>query len=236
MEHPEPQTALPSLSASQLDPRTSQAPSFSAKLQTSSWTSQLPRPDHGAPSLGTAAQQGPQLPPLVSLFDNTTFDLEEVQVEATPNPMGWTGLTTELQQDNKTTNATVGGLIIRIFWIFFSDSWHISFFVSFLHLPLLYLLSSPFIHPFYPFFFSLLIVSSLFLLSSLLPSWRSLLVFRTVFSWRRKIFVLVCCLPPKLSSSCWSTRLSARSPTGIRTERFMLFKLCFHSQMSFLLN
>ncbi|XP_037536054.1 chromaffin granule amine transporter [Nematolebias whitei] len=106
MEHPEPQTALPSLSTSQLDARTSQAPSFSAKLQTSSWSSQLPRPDHRAPSLGTVAQQGPHLPPLVSLFDNTTFDLEEVQTEATPDLMGWTGLTTELLQDNETTNAT----------------------------------------------------------------------------------------------------------------------------------
>lgn len=104
MEHPEPQTALPSLGASRLDPR----------------TSQLPRPDHRAPSLGAAAQQGPQRPPLVSLFDNATFDLEEVQTEATPDLMGWTGLTTE--QDNDTTNATVGALTSRNFWIFFSDS------------------------------------------------------------------------------------------------------------------
>ncbi|XP_070820574.1 chromaffin granule amine transporter isoform X3 [Chaetodon trifascialis] len=38
-------------------------------------------------------------------------------------------------------------------------------------------------------------------------------VFRTVCFWRRKMFVLACCLPLKLSSSCSSTPSSVRSPT-----------------------
>lgn len=106
MEHPEPQTAPPSLlappslDASQLD-----------NLQTSSWTSQLSRPDHRALIPGPEAQQGPQLPPLVSLFDNATFDPEESQTKPTPDtgPTGWTGPATELLQANGTANASVGG-------------------------------------------------------------------------------------------------------------------------------
>uniref|UniRef100_A0A3Q3BG23 Solute carrier family 18 member A1 n=1 Tax=Kryptolebias marmoratus TaxID=37003 RepID=A0A3Q3BG23_KRYMA len=114
MEHPEPQTiqpsllALPSLSASQPDTGASQAPSSGSNLQTSSWTSQLPRPEHRALILGTEAPRGPQLPPLVSLFDNNTFDLEGVQPEATPgtDPTGWTGPTPEVLQVNETANTT----------------------------------------------------------------------------------------------------------------------------------
>ncbi|XP_013878271.1 chromaffin granule amine transporter [Austrofundulus limnaeus] len=99
MEHPEPQTAPPSLLA---------PPSLDASpldnLQTSSWTYQLSRPDHRALILGTEAQQSPQPPPLVSLFDNTTFDPEETTPDTSPT--GWTGPTTELLQVNGTANAS----------------------------------------------------------------------------------------------------------------------------------
>ncbi|XP_023251634.1 synaptic vesicular amine transporter-like [Seriola lalandi dorsalis] len=85
MEHPspEPQTAQPSL---------------------------LPLPSHGASRPGTSPSQSPSpgsdlqpsLPPLVSLFDNSTF-----RTEPTSDPET-TDQTTDLQV-NETTDAAVGG-------------------------------------------------------------------------------------------------------------------------------
>ncbi|XP_068166581.1 chromaffin granule amine transporter-like [Antennarius striatus] len=97
MNHPspEPQTAGPSLlPLLSLDaPRSpivsTQSPSESSNLQTSSRTLPLPPPRPSAPVLVTQSKQNPHSPtstfPLVSLFDNTTFSLEEVQTESNPN-------------------------------------------------------------------------------------------------------------------------------------------------------
>lgn len=106
MEHPESQTAPPSL----LAPPSLDAPQLD-NLHTSSWTSQLSRHDHRALILDTEAQQSPQPPPLVSLFDNATFDPVESRMKATPDtsPTGWTGPTADLLQVNGTANASVGG-------------------------------------------------------------------------------------------------------------------------------
>ncbi|XP_070760309.1 chromaffin granule amine transporter [Enoplosus armatus] len=120
MEHPspEPQTSqpsllpLPSLSAPGWGTVPSQSPS---NLQTSSRTSQpsqLPQPSRSAPVLGTQSEQSlrsppPTLPPLVSLFDNSTFSLQEIQTEPTPTtePTDQSSRAADLQI-NKTTNAT----------------------------------------------------------------------------------------------------------------------------------
>ncbi|KAL7391153.1 hypothetical protein ABVT39_005126 [Epinephelus coioides] len=114
-EHPspEPPTAqpsllpLPSLGAPHLGTVPSQPPAPRSNLQTSSWTSQLPLPSRSAPVLGTQSEQSPQSSPLVSLFDNTTFSLQELRTEPTPDtePTDQTNLTTELQI-NETTDAT----------------------------------------------------------------------------------------------------------------------------------
>ncbi|XP_060895115.1 chromaffin granule amine transporter [Labrus mixtus] len=123
MDHPspEPQTVqpsllpLPSLSAPQRRTAPPQVPSSRSNLQTSAWTSQasqLPRPSHSALVLDTPAEQNPRsspptFPPLVSLFDNTTFSLHEIHTEPIldTEPTDQTSLTTELQI-NETTNAT----------------------------------------------------------------------------------------------------------------------------------
>ncbi|XP_070690220.1 chromaffin granule amine transporter [Pempheris klunzingeri] len=122
MEHPspEPQTAqpsllpLPSLGAPHSGTVPSQPPSASSNLQTSSRTSQpsqLPRPSDGAPTLGTQSEQSPRSSPpsshLVSLFDNTTFRLQEIRTEPTPDtkPTDQTSPTSDLQI-NDTTDAT----------------------------------------------------------------------------------------------------------------------------------
>eukprot|EP00064_Thunnus_orientalis_P024257 superscaffoldBa00010151_g24539 len=87
MEHPspEPQTAQPSL---------------------------LPQPSLSAPILGTRSKQSPgsspsTFSPLLSLFDNSTFRLQESRTAPTPDTESTdqTGLTTELQI-NQTTDAT----------------------------------------------------------------------------------------------------------------------------------
>ncbi|XP_078027278.1 chromaffin granule amine transporter [Epinephelus lanceolatus] len=114
-EHPspEPPTAqpsllpLPGLGAPHLGTVPSQPPAPRSNLQTSSWTSQLPLPSHSAPVLGTQSEQSPRSSPLVSLFDNTTFSLQELLTEPTPDtkPTDQTNLTTELQI-NETTDAT----------------------------------------------------------------------------------------------------------------------------------
>ncbi|XP_049907475.1 chromaffin granule amine transporter [Epinephelus moara] len=115
MEHPspEPPTAqpsllpLPSLGAPHLGTVPSQPPDPRSNLQTSSWTSQLPLPSRSAPVLGTQSEQSPRSSPLVSLFDNTTFSLQELRTEPTPDtkPTDQTNLTTELQI-NETTDVT----------------------------------------------------------------------------------------------------------------------------------
>ncbi|XP_034548382.1 chromaffin granule amine transporter [Notolabrus celidotus] len=120
MEHPspEPQTVQPSLlplsslSESQLPP---QSPSSRSNPRTSSWTSQpsqLLKPSLSALLLGKPSEEisrssPPTLPPLVSLFDNTTFSLQEIQTEQTPDAelVNQTGPTSE-QQINETANAT----------------------------------------------------------------------------------------------------------------------------------
>ncbi|XP_049435712.1 chromaffin granule amine transporter [Epinephelus fuscoguttatus] len=114
-EHPspEPPTAqpsllpLPSLGAPHLGTVPSQPPAPRSNLQTSSWASQLPLPSRSAPVLGTQSEQSPRSSPLVSLFDNTTFSLQELRTELTPDtkPTDQTNLTTELQI-NETTDAT----------------------------------------------------------------------------------------------------------------------------------
>ncbi|XP_031164780.1 chromaffin granule amine transporter [Sander lucioperca] len=106
MEHPspEPQTAqpsllpLPTLDASRLGTVPSQSPSP---------RSQLPQPSHSAPYHGTQSDQSPQSSPLVSLFDNSTFSLQEILTEPTPDTKltDQSSPTTELQI-NETTNAT----------------------------------------------------------------------------------------------------------------------------------
>ncbi|XP_042338045.1 chromaffin granule amine transporter-like, partial [Plectropomus leopardus] len=76
MEHPspEPQTAQPSL---------------------------LPLPSLGAPVLGTQSEHSPQASPLVSLFDNTTFGLQEPTPDSKPTDQ----TTTDPLVDN-TTDST----------------------------------------------------------------------------------------------------------------------------------
>uniref|UniRef100_A0A3Q1B5W9 Major facilitator superfamily (MFS) profile domain-containing protein n=1 Tax=Amphiprion ocellaris TaxID=80972 RepID=A0A3Q1B5W9_AMPOC len=99
MEHPspEPQTAqpsllpLPGLGASRLGTAPSQLPSSDLP--------RLPQPSRGAPVLGTESEQPPStFPPLVSLFDNSTFSLQENRAEATPDtkPMDPTEPTSEV--------------------------------------------------------------------------------------------------------------------------------------------
>ncbi|GLD73363.1 chromaffin granule amine transporter [Lates japonicus] len=94
MEHPSPETQtaqpsllpLPSHGAAGWGTVPSQSPS--ADLQTSSQTSQpsqLPQPEPGAPVLGTQSSP-PARPPLVSLFDNSTFSLQEIRTEPSPEP------------------------------------------------------------------------------------------------------------------------------------------------------
>ncbi|KAM6930940.1 chromaffin granule amine transporter [Xenentodon cancila] len=111
IEHPspEPQTALPS-QLTLPDTQPSQPPS--SEVLTSRWSSQLPRPSYSSPVPGTDPQQSPQVPPpsfssLVSLFDNTTFSLQEIRTDPTPNAdsTGQTSPTTELNA-NKTANVT----------------------------------------------------------------------------------------------------------------------------------
>lgn len=130
MEHPspEPQTAQPSLlplpshGASGLGMVPSQSPS--TDLQTSSQTSQpsqLPQPDPGAPVLGTQSSP-PALPPLVSLFDNSTFSLQEIRTEPTPEPetTDQTDLTTDLQVNETTVSQS--SIIRNRFIIFIRDA------------------------------------------------------------------------------------------------------------------
>ncbi|KAM9360861.1 chromaffin granule amine transporter [Symphorus nematophorus] len=124
MEHPspEPQTAqpsqlpLPSLGAPRPGTVPSQPPSSRSNPQTSSRPSQaslLLQPGLGAPVLDTQSEQQsprsspPTFPPLVSLFDNTTFSLQEIRSEATPDsePTDRSSLTTELQI-NETADTT----------------------------------------------------------------------------------------------------------------------------------
>ncbi|KAM8760687.1 chromaffin granule amine transporter isoform 1-T3 [Acanthopagrus schlegelii] len=83
MEHPspEPQAAQPSL---------------------------LPLPSQSAPILDTQSEQSPSssppsFPPLVSLFDNTTFSLQEIRTE--PTPGGDLTSSTPDRQINETTDA-----------------------------------------------------------------------------------------------------------------------------------
>ncbi|XP_051250309.1 chromaffin granule amine transporter isoform X2 [Dicentrarchus labrax] len=105
MEHPspEPQTAQPSLlplpshGAPRLGTVPSQSPSPTSNLQTS----QLPQPSRSAPVLDTQPEQRPppSFPPLVSLFDNATFSLQEIRTEPTADaePTDQTSSTTDLQ-------------------------------------------------------------------------------------------------------------------------------------------
>lgn len=88
MEHPgpEPQSAQPSL---------------------------LPRPSHSALVLDTQSQQGPRSPPptlapLVSLFDNMAFSLQQIQTEQIldPEPTDQTGVMG--LPTNQTADAAVG--------------------------------------------------------------------------------------------------------------------------------
>lgn len=83
MEHPspEPQTVLPSHAAPQLSaPRTR------------------------TPTPGPQSRQNPRLPPLVSLFDNITFNLQEGPDTDLPVLTGPTA-----EHSNDTGNTTVGG-------------------------------------------------------------------------------------------------------------------------------
>ncbi|XP_071340210.1 chromaffin granule amine transporter isoform X2 [Trachinotus anak] len=57
----------------------------------------LPRPSHSAPEQSRRLTP-PSLPPLVSLFDNTSFSLQEIRTEPTPDPSDL--------QTNQTRNAT----------------------------------------------------------------------------------------------------------------------------------
>ncbi|XP_040897605.1 chromaffin granule amine transporter isoform X2 [Toxotes jaculatrix] len=116
MEHPspEPQTALPSLLPLPSHVA-SQPPSLGSDLQASSRTSQpsqLPLPSHSTPVLGTQSEQSPRaspptFSPLVSLFDNTTFSLQEIRTEPTPDPTptDQTSVTTDLHINETTTAA-----------------------------------------------------------------------------------------------------------------------------------
>ncbi|XP_028434293.1 chromaffin granule amine transporter [Perca flavescens] len=119
MEHPslEPQTAqpsllpLPTLGASRLGTVPSQSPSLRSNLRTFSQTSQslqLPRPNNSAPYHGTQSEQSPKSSPLVSLFDNSTFSLQEILTEPTPDQ---SSPTAELQI-NETTNATESSCLL----------------------------------------------------------------------------------------------------------------------------
>lgn len=74
----------------------------------------LPRPSHSALVLDTQSQQGrrsppPTLAPLLSLFDNTTFSLQQIQTEQTldPEPTDQTGVTG--LQINQTAEAVGAG-------------------------------------------------------------------------------------------------------------------------------
>ncbi|KAI3372999.1 hypothetical protein L3Q82_023439, partial [Scortum barcoo] len=85
MEHPSP------------EPQTAQA-------------SLLPQPSSSAPLLGTQSEQSPRsspptFPSLLSLFDNTTFSLQEIQTEPSPEATDQTSPGTDLQ----TNETTVGG-------------------------------------------------------------------------------------------------------------------------------
>ncbi|TMS01306.1 Chromaffin granule amine transporter, partial [Larimichthys crocea] len=60
----------------------------------------LPQPSHSAPILDTQSQQSPRsalptFPPLVSLFDNTTFSLPEIRTEPTDTDTNGTANATE---------------------------------------------------------------------------------------------------------------------------------------------
>ncbi|XP_034055213.1 chromaffin granule amine transporter [Gymnodraco acuticeps] len=115
IEHPssELQTAqpslvpVPSLSAPRLGTVTAQSPSPRLKFQTSSRSSDFPEPSHSAPVLGTQSDQSPRLSPLVSLFDNSTFSLQEIRTEPTPykETTDRSGLNTE-QEINATTESS----------------------------------------------------------------------------------------------------------------------------------
>ncbi|XP_030581739.1 chromaffin granule amine transporter-like [Archocentrus centrarchus] len=117
IEHPspEPQTAQPSLlplhglHASPLGTAPSQPSSSTFNFQTSSRTSQLfqlLRPSNRGPIPGTGSPR-PTLSALVSLFDNSTFSLQEVWTEASPgtDSVDQTSVTTDLQV-NETTDSS----------------------------------------------------------------------------------------------------------------------------------
>ncbi|XP_068999704.1 chromaffin granule amine transporter, partial [Embiotoca jacksoni] len=104
MEHPspEPPTAppsllpLPGLGASRLGTAPSQPTSSNLR------TSQLPRPRH----MATDSETPPTSSPLVSLFDNSTFRLQEIRTDETPRTEpDRTGPTTDLHI-NDTTEST----------------------------------------------------------------------------------------------------------------------------------
>ncbi|XP_076587695.1 chromaffin granule amine transporter [Chaetodon auriga] len=116
MEHPGPElqtllpSVLPSLGAPGLD-----TASPTSDPQTSSRTFQpslLPQPSRGAPILDTQVEQSPRssppsVPPLVSLYDNTTFSLQEVWTEPTPEPTDQTST----DQVNETTDAAASSCL-----------------------------------------------------------------------------------------------------------------------------
>lgn len=214
MDHPspEPQTAQPSLHA---------LPSFSA------------------PVWGTQVQQRPQLSSptpslLISLFNNETFSLQEVQTELIPRtePTDETSVTTDLQM-NETTEVISSSVMMSSFLLLImcccivSSSLLVSFISFFPLLCFMFFFLLTFSHLSLCFFqtFHLLIMSSFFSPCVLVLSFCFFLclcfvfslcvisspcfhlscrtpVFRTVFFWNRKMFVLVCCLPLKLLFSC----------------------------------
>lgn len=131
IEHPssELQTAqpslvpVPSLSAPRLGTVTAQSPSPRLNFQTSSRSSDLPQPSHSAPVLGTQSDQSPRLSPLVSLFDNSTFSLQEIRTEPTPykETTARSGLNTEQE-----INATAVGAIhltLRVQGVYSVSRW-----------------------------------------------------------------------------------------------------------------
>ncbi|XP_074526709.1 chromaffin granule amine transporter [Halichoeres trimaculatus] len=99
MEHPspEPQTAQPSL----LPLRSSSWISQSSQLQQPSLSALL----LGQPSAEVPRSSPPTFPPLVSLFDNTTFSLQEIQTEPSLDPE-LSNQTSELQSNETEANAT----------------------------------------------------------------------------------------------------------------------------------
>ncbi|XP_029296449.1 chromaffin granule amine transporter [Cottoperca gobio] len=115
MEHPSPElqtvppslVPLPSLSAPRVGMVVSHSPSPRLNLQTSSRTSQLPQPSHSAPVLGAQSEQSPRLSPLVSLFNNSTFSLQEIRTKPNPDtePTEQSSQPTD-RQTNETINAT----------------------------------------------------------------------------------------------------------------------------------